>query len=94
VLARFVNPNRLISPRALVRVVETRHLGNLLGTIENETPAGINLRRADGELVALPRSAIGSVTSLEISAMPEGLEAGLSPQGVADLLEYLAAIPR
>jgi putative heme-binding domain-containing protein len=94
-LTRFVNPSQHISPQAWVRIVETRHLGHLLGTLENETPAGINLRRFDGsERIALPRSALGSVTSLDISAMPEGLEAGLSLQSVADLLEYLAATPK
>jgi putative membrane-bound dehydrogenase-like protein len=93
-LRRFVNPNGIIAPRALIRVVKTRHLGSLLGTIENETPAGISLRRLDGELLALPRSALGTVTSLGISAMPEGLETGLAPQSVADLLEYLAGTPR
>jgi len=94
VLTRFVNPNRSVSPRALCRVVTTRHWGNLLGVVENETPAGLVLRGFDGEIVRLPRSSVLAVSSLEISAMPEGLEAGLAPQGVADLLEYLASAPR
>lgn len=91
-LARWVNPNGLASQSPL-RIVETTHAGFALGVIENESPHGANVRRAHGERLGLPRPAIRSITSLEISAMPEGLDAGLSPQGVADLLEYLTAPP-
>ncbi len=88
-LTQFVDPNRLISPNGQWYAIESRHLGSVLGVIENETPAGIVLRQPLGGQLLLPRVAVMPVTSLEISAMPEGLEKDLAPQAVADLLEYL-----
>ena len=93
-LTRFLDPNRLTPSHAVVEAVETVPAGSLLGVIENETPAGVTLRRPYGERVALPRKAIRSITRLEVSAMPEGLEVGLTSEDVADLLEWLAATPK
>lgn len=93
-LTRFLDPNRLTPLRAVVEAVATVSAGSLLGVVENETSAGITLRRPYGERVALPRKAIRSITRLEVSAMPDGLEAGLTPEDIADLLEWLAAAPK
>ena len=90
VLAQFVDPNRLIAPGWANRVIETRHLGSVLGVIEHETQAGVVLRQPFSGRIALPRSAILNIASLNASAMPEGLETNLPPQTVADLLEFLS----
>jgi putative heme-binding domain-containing protein len=93
-LTHLVEPNRVVPPRGHAAVVETAHLGRLLGLVEHETPAGVHLLRPFDGRVALPRVAIRSVTRLEMSAMPEGLDAGLTAQAVADLLEWLAPAAR
>ena len=71
-------------------MIETRHLGSVLGVIEHETQAGVVLRQPFSGRIALPRSAILNIASLNASAMPEGLETNLPPQTVADLLEFLS----
>jgi hypothetical protein len=41
--------------------------------------------------VVLPRQNIQYLQTQQWSLMPEGLEEGLTPQGMADLLEYVLA---
>lgn len=89
VLTQFVDPNGYVSPEWLCHVIETRHLGSLLGVIENETTAGVVLRQPLNGRIAIPQSAVLDLQNLNLSAMPEGLETNLAPQAVADLLEFL-----
>jgi putative heme-binding domain-containing protein len=45
---------------------------------------------AAGTEVTIPRPEIKSMRSAGLSMMPEGLEEGLKPQDLADLLEYIS----
>jgi lambda repressor-like predicted transcriptional regulator len=47
------------------------------------------LRRAFGKEDVIPRDKIASMKSQGASIMPEGLESGLTPQDVANLLEFI-----
>ena len=49
------------------------------------------LRQAGGVEVALARSTLRSLENTGRSLMPEGLEDGLDPQSLADLLAHLSA---
>lgn len=88
-LVRILDPNRSISPRAELRWIETREQGFLLGTVLDENPAGLWVLTSDGETLALPRATVRSLSPLGRSAMPEGLESGLTASQMADLLEFL-----
>ena len=50
------------------------------------------LKRAEGTSDMIPREEIEAITSSGISLMPEGLEKGLSPQDLANLIAYLRSI--
>ena len=93
VLTAFVAPNHSPS-RAAAQAVETIHTGTVFGVIESETPTGVNLRQPYGMKLSLPSTALRLIANLEVSAMPEGLEDGLAPQAIADLLEHLTARSR
>ena len=48
---------------------------------------------AEGEKEPIPRDRIEKVTAAGVSVMPEGLEAGLGPEKVRDLLTFLLTQP-
>jgi putative heme-binding domain-containing protein len=53
----------------------------------------VTLRVPGGGERIVRRSEIGSIERPAQSMMPDGLEAGLTPQEMADLLEFLVATP-
>ena len=59
------------------------------GLIASESPSGIELRQLGLPDISIPRSSIQSLTSMNVSAMPNGLEAQLTTQQMADLVAYL-----
>jgi putative heme-binding domain-containing protein len=89
-LLNIVDPNREVAPNYVNYVVETKRGETLLGLIGSETATSLTLRRANGDESIVLRSDIAQIQSVGLSVMPEGLEAGLSHQDVADLLEYIS----
>ena len=57
--------------------------------MRDENLATMTLRQPNGVDVVVPRTNIESEQVQAWSLMPEGLENGLSPQDLADLLEYI-----
>ncbi len=62
----------------------------LSGLLASETATSVTLRRAEGAQDFVLRSQIEELRATGKSLMPEGLEQNLSPQDVADLLDFLA----
>ncbi len=56
----------------------------------NITSASVTHRQADGKKNVIPRANIAKMRSQDMSVMPEGLESGLTPQDMADLLEHIS----
>ena len=92
-LTSILQPNAEVAPQFIAFQVETRDGENYSAIIANETPSHVTLRMASGRDLTIPRTQVKGMTSSGQSLMPEGLAAGLSPQSVADLLEFLAAAP-
>ncbi|MSU48426.1 MAG: c-type cytochrome [Opitutus sp.] len=88
-LTSILDPNREVDPKYVFFQIETKDAGALLGAIVEETPGSISLKQAYGSQTTVARSNIISMKSLGQSMMPEGLEASLSKQDMADLLEYI-----
>jgi putative heme-binding domain-containing protein len=88
-LVHILDPNREVNPSFLSYEVETRDGENLTGVIANESAASLTLRQAGGLETSILRANIVTLRSQGKSLMPEGLEAGLTPQGLADLMEFL-----
>jgi len=92
-LASIVDPNAEIAPQFIAFHVDTRDDESYTALIGNETPSHVTLRMASGQEVTLPRTKVKGMKSSGQSLMPENLAAGLTPQGLADLLEFIVTAP-
>lgn len=88
-VTNILDPNREVSPNFSLYLVETNDGRTLSGLIASETAGNLTLKRADGGTDTVLRSEIKSLTSPGVSLMPEGLEAAINPQQMADLIQYL-----
>jgi putative membrane-bound dehydrogenase-like protein len=85
----ILDPSREVDPRYLNYVVETKTGRMVSGLIAAETATSMTLRRGERAEETVLRSQIEEVQATGKSLMPEGLEAQLSKQDVADLIAYL-----
>jgi putative membrane-bound dehydrogenase-like protein len=92
-LVNMLDPNREVAPNFRAYEVETKDDESLIGMVANETATSVTLRQAFGKEDVILRSQIKKMQSQNNSLMPEGLEAGLTQQQVADLLEYISVAP-
>ena len=93
-LTNILDPNREVAPRyqAYSLTLDTEEI--LVGIIANESPTELTLRQPAGLQTTITRKQVARMQSLGTSLMPEGLEAGLSIQDMADLLEFLETNPQ
>ncbi|MEA3207043.1 MAG: hypothetical protein QOE70_100 [Chthoniobacter sp.] len=90
VLTHLLDPNREIAPNFAAYVAELTDGTTMSGIIVSETPDTVLLREPLGRESAIPRARISRLQTTGRSPMPEGLEAGLEVQDVADLLDHLS----
>jgi putative membrane-bound dehydrogenase-like protein len=88
-LISILDPNREVAPNYVNYLVETEAGETYFGLIAAESGSAVTLRRANGEESRIPRASIKSISSQNLSVMPEGLEAGLTTQDFANLLEFI-----
>jgi len=88
-LVNILDPNREVHPEFVSYLIETKDDESLIGLIANETATTVTLRQAYGKENVISRSDIQKLQSQGQSLMPEGLEASLTPQDLADLIEYI-----
>jgi putative membrane-bound dehydrogenase-like protein len=90
-LTAMLDPNAAIEPRYQAQLLTLKNGTALTGLITGETANNVTLRLPGGTEQAVLRSDIASEKPLGKSLMPEGLEAALDAQGVADVLAWLRA---
>jgi putative heme-binding domain-containing protein len=88
-LTNILDPNREVSPNFLLYAAELNDGRTLSGIITSENAASIALKAADGIEQNVPRSEMKSLKSTGLSLMPEGVEAVITPQQMADLMAFL-----
>jgi putative heme-binding domain-containing protein len=88
-LADILDPSGQLTPDYVSYVVVTKEGRILSGMIAAETADSVTLRREEGQQDTIPRSNIDEFRSTGKSLMPDGLEQQLTPDQMADLLEYL-----
>ena len=69
-------------------LVETKSGESLVGIV-TDTASGVTVRKPFGKDTVVLRSDIKRIESQHISLMPEGVEDGMKPQDMADLLEFI-----
>lgn len=88
-LEAIVEPNAVVAPTYAPWTAETQAGESLIGIKEDESLAAITLRQLDGTRAVWPRLNLQAIEARSWSFMPVGLEEGLSPQDMADLLDYV-----
>jgi putative heme-binding domain-containing protein len=73
----------------MILLFETKVDVSHFGLIVNENKTAITLRQPYGKENVINRAEIKKMQSQGQSMMPEGLEAGMAPQDLADLIEYI-----
>jgi putative heme-binding domain-containing protein len=93
-LVDILDPSREVDPRFLNYTVVTKNGQTFTGIIAAETASSITLRRAEKAEDTILREQIAEdgVQASTKSLMPEGLEAQLSKQDVADVIAYLLSV--
>ncbi len=89
-LVNILDPNREVAPQFQAFEVELKDGESLIGLVANETGTSVTVRQAYGKEDVVLRSNIKQIKNQNQSLMPEGLEAGLKLQDVADLLDYIS----
>jgi putative heme-binding domain-containing protein len=89
ILVNILDPNREVSPNFVGYLVETQDGRTLDGMIAEENAASLTLKRAGGAQETVLRRDIKQLTGLKTSLMPDGLEAAISVEQMADLLAFL-----
>jgi len=86
-LGNIIDPNREVPPRFAAYEITPKGGGEpLTGVLANDAPNGVTLRQANGADAFIPRADIQAMKPTGHSLMPEGLEAGLTPEEMASLL--------
>lgn len=88
-LVELLDPSRQVSPDFLAYSVATRGGRVLTGLLVSDAAGGVTLRRGEGADDFIPRADVEQLTASGASLMPEGFEQKLTPQDVADVLEFL-----
>ena len=89
-LVNIIDPNREVAPQFQAYEVELKDGDSLVGIIVNQTDTSLTVRQPYGKEDVVLLSNIARKKSQNLSLMPEGVEAGLKPQDLADLLEYIS----
>lgn len=88
-LSNILDPNMAINPGFVAVEIETRDGESQQGLLGGETPEAVTLLQAGGLKVVIPRKNILRMTTTGQSLMPEGLEAGRTPEQIRDLIAFL-----
>ena len=93
IMAHILAPNLSIAAGYELRVVDLHSGESVQGIVSSETPSAITIKNAAGVDRVISRQDIKSLRTLDLSAMPPGLEANISQQQMADLLAFLRHNP-
>jgi putative membrane-bound dehydrogenase-like protein len=88
-LSNILDPNMAINPGFVAYTVETKDGESQTGLLTAQTSESVTLLQAMEVKVVIPRTQIVKLGSNGQSLMPEGLEAGKTPQDLRDLVAFL-----
>jgi putative membrane-bound dehydrogenase-like protein len=91
-LNSILDPSAIIEPGFMAYHCTLKSGEQLYGVIATETSASLTLKMAGNITKSVLRSDVASLKSAGISLMPEGLEAAMTPQSLADLIAYLKVV--
>jgi putative heme-binding domain-containing protein len=92
-LTAILDPSQAVEARFLDFIAITSDGLSVSGLVQSETGASVTLVGQNGQQITLLRTDLESLQSTGKSMMPDGLEKELTPQDVADILQYIVASP-
>ncbi len=91
-LTAILEPHKEVAPQYIAFDVSTKDGNAYTGMIARDDATSLSLKIMGGAEVNLPRANIKGSSSSGKSVMPEGLEAGMSVQDMADLLTFIETL--
>ena len=91
-LTAILEPHKEVAPQYIAYDVTTKDGNAYTGMITRDDATGLSLKIMGGAEVVLTRANVRGSTSSGKSLMPEGLEAGMSVQDMADLLTFIETL--
>ena len=88
-LASIIDPSRQVDPKYIAYTAVFNDGRAMVGIIGSESGESLQIKVPGAGDQSINRSQLKSLTSLDQSLMPNGLEAGLTPKNMADLLQFL-----
>ena len=88
-LASIIDPSRQVDPKYTAYTVVLKNGRGMVGIIGSESGQSLQIKVPGVGDQSIIRNQLKSLTSLDQSLMPNGLEAGLTHQNIADLIEFL-----
>jgi len=85
----IIDPNAIIEPRFVNYTVILKDKRVTAGVIKSETATNLVLAVGAGVTETVARGDVADIRASKVSMMPEGLEAAITPQQMADLVAYL-----
>jgi putative heme-binding domain-containing protein len=90
-LMHILDPNRAVEARYTNYIAQTKRGETFSGVLTGETGNSVTLVAAGGIPKTILRADLKRLVASPLSVMPEGLEAGRTPQDFADLFAFLAS---
>ncbi|MFO1458351.1 MAG: PQQ-dependent sugar dehydrogenase [Verrucomicrobiota bacterium] len=87
-----LEPSAVIAVGYGTTLVETKAGEEIQGVVKSATAESLELVGADGRHVVVATRDIRAQHGTTVSLMPEGIEAGMTPQEFSDLIEYLTTL--
>ncbi len=91
-LLAILDPSAAVEGKYLNYVAVTTAGRSLTGILATETGSSITLLAAEGKSESVLRDEIEELRSTSKSLMPDGLEKDLSPQDIADVIEFVRSL--
>ena len=88
-LTAILEPHKEIAPQFIAYDITTKDGNAYTGIIARDDATGLSLKIMGGAEITLARANVRGSTSAGQSLMPEGLEAGLTVQDMANLLTFI-----
>ena len=91
-LTAILEPHKEVAPQFIAYTVNTKDGQTFTGIVTKDDASSMTLKLMGGAEMTIQRSNIKGSSSSGQSLMPEGIEAGLDVQGMADLLDFIEAV--
>lgn len=92
ILESILEPSKVIDPKFVTYVVETRQGQIYSGLLVSRSPDEVVLRDAQNQLIRVPGGDVEHLVGQAASLMPELLVRDLTAQQLADLLSFLSSL--